>query len=79
MWSADLCDKPSLSKHKNYRKFILRKIDKFTKYAWAVLFMVKSGVPITKGFKLDLLEDRKPEIIWFDRGSERDNSSIILN
>ena len=53
-WSADLIDKPSLSKYNNNYKFILTVIDIFTKYAWAIPFKNKSGLSITNGFKIVL-------------------------
>ena len=83
-WSTDLIDKSSLSKNNNYYKFILTVIDIFTKYAWAIPLMNKSGLSLTIGFKIVLSEhpqggsesqqggseSRKPEILWVDRGSE---------
>ena len=76
-WSADLIDRSSLSKYTNNYKFILTVIDIFTKYAWAIPFKNKSGLSITKGFKIILSEgpqggseSRKPEKLWVDRGSE---------
>ena len=53
-WSADLIDKSSLSKYNNNYKFILTVINKFTKYAWAILIKNKSGLSITNGFKIVL-------------------------
>ena len=67
-WSAHLIDKSSLSKYNNNYKFILTVTDIFTKYAWAIPLKNKSGLSITKGFKIVLGEhplggfkDRKPE------------------
>ena len=51
-------------------KFILTVIDIFTKYAWAIPLKNKSGLSITNGFKIVLSENRKPEKLWVDRGSE---------
>ena len=55
-WSADLIDKSSLSKYNNNFKFILTVIDIFTKYAWAIPLKNKSGLSITNGFKIVLVE-----------------------
>ena len=67
--SADKIDKSSLSKYNNYYKFILTVIDIFTKYAWYIPLMNKSGLSITNGFEIVLGEHRKPEKFWVDRGS----------
>ena len=82
-WSADLIDKSSLSKYNNNYKFILTVIDIFTKYAWAIPLKNKSGLSITNGFKLILVENpqggsesRKPEKLWVDRGSEFYNKTF---
>ena len=55
-WSADLIDKSSLSKYINNYKFILTVINIFTKYAWAIPLMKKSGLSITNGSKIVLGE-----------------------
>ena len=82
-WSADLIDKSSLSKYNNNYKFILTVIDIFTKYAWAIPLKNKSGLSITNGFKIVLSEspqggseNRKPEKLWVDRGSEFYNKTF---
>ena len=82
-WSADLIDKSSLSKYNNNYKFILTVIDIFTKYALAIPLENKSGLSITKGFKIVLSEhpqggseSRKPEKLWVDRGSEFYNKTF---
>ena len=51
-WSADLIDKPSLTKYNNNYKFLIIVIDIFTKYAWAIPLKNKSGLSITNGFKI---------------------------
>ena len=57
--------------------FELTVIDTFTKYAWVLPLKSKSGIYITNGFKIVLgessqggFEDRKPEKLWIDKGSE---------
>ena len=55
--SADLIDKSSLNKYKINYKFILTVIDIFRKYAWAIPLKIKSGSPITIGFKIVLSEN----------------------
>ena len=79
-WSADLIDKSSLCKYNNIKfnkKFILPVVDIFTKYEWAIPLKNKSGFSISNGF-ISILsevprsgsENRKPEKLWADRGSE---------
>ena len=52
-------------------------IDIFSKYAWIVSLKDKKGIAITNAFQniLDGL-NRKPNKIWFDKGSEFYNSSF---
>ena len=75
--------KSSLSKYNNNHKFILTVIDLFTKYAWAISLKNKSGLSINNGFKIVLgehpqggFDDRKPEKLWVDRGSEFYNKTF---
>ena len=75
-WSADLIDESSLSKYNENCKVFLTVIDVFTKYAWAILLKIKSGVSITNGFKLILSEGRKPEKLRVERGSEFYNKTF---
>ena len=76
-------DKSSLSKNNSNYKFILNVIDIFTKYAWASPLKIESGLSITNGFKIVLVEhpqggseSRKPENLWVDRGSEFYNKTF---
>ena len=78
-----LIDKLSLSKYNNNYKFILKVLDKFAKYAWAIPLKNKSGLSTTIGFKIVLsensqggFESRKPEKLWVDRGSEFYNKTF---
>ena len=73
-----MIDKSSLSKYNNNYKFILTNIDIFTKYEWAIPLKNKSCSSITNGFKIVLggFEDRKPEKLWVDRGSEFYNKTF---
>ena len=43
-------------------------MDIFTKYAWAIPLENTSGLSTTNGFKIVLIESRKPEMLWVDRG-----------
>ena len=82
-WSVDLIDESSLSNYNNNYKFILTVIDIFTKYAWASPLKNKSGLSLTNGFKIVLSEhpqggseNRTPEKLWVDRGSEFYNKTF---
>ena len=52
-------------------RFLLCVIDIYNKYAWVILLKDKKGSTITNVFKIFLKEsNRKPNIIWLDKGSE---------
>ena len=80
-WSADLIDKTSPIKYNNNYKFILTVIDIFTNYAWAIPLKNKSGLSIINSFEIVLGEQRKPEKLWVDRGSElyKKHLNLYLN
>ena len=77
-WSIDLIDRSSLAKYNRNYKFIFTKIDKHTKYAWAIPLKDKSGKSTTTAFK-NLLETskKKPHKIWSDRGKEFYNTTFL--
>ena len=58
-------------------RFLLCVINIFRKYAWNVPLKDKKGVSIVDAFQ-KILDDsnRKPNKIWFDKGSEFYNSSF---
>ena len=58
-------------------RFLLCLIDIFSKYAWVVPLKVKKGVSIVYAFQKILDNpNRKPNKIWFDKGSEFYNNSF---
>ena len=60
-----------ISIFKNGFRFLLCVIDIYSKYAWVILLKDKKGSTITNVFKIFLKEsNRKPNIIWVDKGSE---------
>ena len=66
-----------ISKFNKGFTFLLRVIDIFSKYAWAVPLKDKKGVSIVNAFQKILKEsDRKPNKIWVDKGSEFYNNSF---
>ena len=71
MWGADLADMQLISKYNKGTKYLLYEIDIFSKYAWVIPLKGKKGVNIVNAFD-KVLDDskRKPNKIWFDKGSE---------
>ena len=66
-----------ISKFNKGFRFLLRVIDIFSKYAWAVPLKDKKGVSIVDAFQKTLKEsDRKPNKIWVDKGSKFYNNSF---
>ena len=58
-------------------RFLLCVIDIFSKYAWVVPLKDKIGVSIVAAFQSILKQsNRKPNIIWVDKGSEFYNASF---
>ena len=71
IWGADLADMQLISKYNKGTKYLLYEIDIFSKYAWVISLKGKKGVNIVNAFD-KVLDDskRKPNKIWFDKGSE---------
>ena len=58
-------------------RFSLCVIDVYSKYAWVILLKDEKGITITNAFQKILDESRrKPNKIWFDKGSEFYNRSM---
>ena len=73
---ADLADMQLISKFKKGFRFLLCVIDIFSKYACVVPLKDKKGISIVNVFQKILKEsDKKPNKIWFDKGSEFYNNS----
>ena len=66
----------SLSKYNKGNKYLLCTIDVFRQYAWVVPLRDKKGTSIVKAFQKIILEERKPNKIWVDQGSEFFNNSV---
>ena len=77
IWGADLADMQLINKFNKGFRFLLRVIDIFTKYAWAIPLKDKKAVSIVDAFQKILKEsNRKPNKIWVDKGGEFYNSSF---
>ena len=75
IWCVDLADMQIISKFNKGFRFLLCVIDNFSKYAWVVPLKSKKGISIVNAIQKILKEsDRKPNKIWFDKGSEFYNS-----
>ena len=76
IWGVDLADIQSLSKYNKGIKYLLCAIDLFSKYAWVVPLKDKKGVSIVNAFQKIISEERKPNKIWVDQGSEFYNNTF---
>ena len=71
IWGVDLADMQLLRKYNKGIRFLLCAIDIFIKYTWVVPLKDKKGISIVKTFQIILKQsNRKPNIIWVDKGSE---------
>ena len=66
----------SLSKYSKGIKYLLCAINLFRKYAWVIPIKDKKGTSIVNAFKKIISEERKPNKIWFDQGSEFYNTFL---
>ena len=61
----------SFAKHNNGVKYLLNVIDVFSKYAWSIPILDKTGNSIVNAFdKIIKQSNRKPDKLWVDQGSE---------
>ncbi len=69
-FQADLVDMSAYSKENDNIKFLLTCIDVFSKYAWACPLKNKTGKEVTKVFESILKENRVPQKLQTDKGTE---------
>ena len=70
IWAVDLLDLTRYaSTNKNY-KFLLMVIDTFSKYGWAVPLKNKTAQTVANAFDRLFLENKAPQKLWSDKGSE---------
>ena len=60
----------SLSKYNNGIKYLLCAIDLFSKHAWFDPIKDKKGTSIVNAIKKIISEEKEPNKIWVDEGSE---------
>ena len=75
-WGVDLAVMPSLSKYNKENMYLLCAIDTFSKCAWVAFLKDKKGTSIVNAFQKIISEERKPNKIWVDQGSEFYNNSF---
>ena len=66
----------SLSKYNKGIKYLMRTIDIFTNYAGVVPLKDKKGTSIVNAFPKIISQERKPNKMWVDQGSEFYNNSF---
>ena len=76
IWGIDLAYMQSLSKYNKRNNYLLRAIDLFSKYVWAVPTKDKKGTNTVNAFQKISSKGRKPDKIWVDQGSEFYNNSF---
>ncbi len=69
-FQAYLVDISAYSKENDNIKFLLTCIDVFSKYAWARPLKNKTGKEVTKAFESILKENRVPQKLQTDKGTE---------
>ncbi len=78
IWSCDLMDLQDVARENNGYKYTLNIVDVFSKFAWCIPLKSKSANDVLEAFK-SVFEDsqRKPNLIWVDKGSEFYNKYLI--
>ncbi len=75
-FQADLVDMSAYSKENDNITFLLTCIDVFSKYAWARPLKNKTGKEVTKAFESILKENRVPQKLQTDKGTEFFNKNF---
>ena len=75
IWAADLVDMETFSKFNRSVKYLLAVIDVFSKYGWLIPLKDKTGKSVALALET-ILEERKPEKMWVDKGKEFYNKDV---
>jgi hypothetical protein len=75
VWETDLVDLRTLSKFNSGYKYILNVIDIFSRFAWSVPLIDKTGRSVVTALA-NLFKDRKPITIQSDKGTEFVNATV---
>ena len=71
IWADDLVEIQKFSKWNKGIKYLLMVIDVFSKYGWIVSLKDKKTESVSSAFdKIFKKAERKPEMLWTDKGSE---------
>lgn len=78
MWSADLADMSSLSRHNSGFKWLLICVDAVSKFAFVEPLKRKTGYDTTQAFQkiFERSLDRKPKLLLTDKGTEFVNKEL---
>ena len=75
LWQIDLVDLSSISNHNDYNRYLLTRIDVFSRVADAIPLKNKSGSTLTEAFSR-MISRNKPSLLQSDKGSEFLNSTF---
>ena len=75
IWAADLADMKAFKDYNDGYTFLLLVIDIFSKYGWIVPLKNKKGETVAEALK-NIFEERKPEKLWTDKGTEFKNKDV---
>jgi transposase InsO family protein len=75
LWQADLTDLSSLANHNDHYRYLLTRIDVFSRVAAAIPLKNKSGSTLTEAFSR-LIENTQPTHLQTDKGTEFLNTTF---
>ena len=78
IWGVYLADMQSLSKNNKGIKYLLCKIDLFSKYAWVVPLKDIRRISIVNAFQKIISKRLKPNKIWVDQGGKFYSMFILI-
>ena len=76
-WQADLADLGSVQKRNDSFRYLLACTDVFSKYAWAIPIINKTGTTLVSAFKAMLSSNWKPTFLQTDDGTQLKNSVFL--
>ena len=75
IWAADLADMKAFEDYNDGYTFLLLVIDIFSKYGWVIPLKNKKVKTVAEALK-NIFEERKPEKLWTDKGTEFFNKDV---
>jgi len=76
LFQIDLADLVNISSHKDGYRYLLTRIDVFTKRAWAVPTKTKTGREVSQAFEKISTDGYKPNIVQSNKGTAFLNSTF---